>query len=265
MRRSSTLTDLALSALLLVASAACAAPVSQVAPRSTSVPSSRDTAEATSNPSPPPASPSQPAARESECDPHRSDTDLIASYTPIWRAMLAQKNGVSPADVDAAVPISFKSIERSEAGTSLVVRYRFALDWASVDVRDEVVVRVDSRHPYASSLGGKLDRWLSASEAATAAGTPSAPTTLARLPIGKHLKFTSSTAARAALSGSSHTKFDEDRVRVELAWPSDKAPSLFLTGVTPPLAPHEEMCEQVHLNLVTGEILRGKIACAMVF
>jgi hypothetical protein len=195
-------------------------------------------------------------------DRERTDADLIESYADLWRTMLAQKNGVSTADVDAAVTVTEKSIRRAEQGAWLVVRYRFSLDWATVDVRDELVVRVDSRRPHARSLGVALDHWLSASEVATAAETASAPTSLARLPIGIHLTFPSRAAARAALAGPSHATFDERRVRIELAWPSDPAPHLFMTGVTPH-AQKGDTCVYVHLDLVTGVVVRKDFVCGI--
>jgi hypothetical protein len=194
----------------------------------------------------------------------RPDEDLIATYTAVWQAQLAEKNGVAPADVERAIPVTYKSIKRSDSGTWLVVRYRFALDWATVDVEDEVVVRIDSRHPYATLFGQNVDRWLSASEAATAARTLAAPTRLARLPIGKRLKFASWNAAIAALPGTSRVKFDEHNVHIELAGFKDKTSNLYLIG-TVPLPGRKEVCLRARLDLVTGDVLRDDVNCGMVF
>jgi len=254
-------------ATFLTSAAACAplpappsvATIASPAPPAPSAPPSAR--EPTSSSTPAPASASPTAAA-----PEPTDAELIEKYTPIWRALLARKNGVTVADVDRGVSVATPTIRHdADANAWLVVSYTFSLDWVSMPARDQLFVRISSRGPLAAFFAGKTGRWLSEAEVE---GLPESrlglTNALTSLPFAKQLKFASRADAIKELPGTTGATVDDAMARILLARPEDASNDLYLEAKGGFVRGSKTDCLWARLDLVTGKIERSQSYCGPV-
>jgi len=191
--------------------------------------------------------------------PDASDAQLLATYTPVWKTLLAQKNEVAPVEVERGVAIQSSFIDHWGVATSVSVTYRVTVDWATAEVTDSMLVRVDAKGRKIAGFSGPVDHWLTADEIAKLAPAFGSQTTFTRIPLGKHLKFPSRAAALAALPGT-RSPAQDDRVICRVAYAGAAIGSfLFSSSVTLDFGRNE--CIAVTLDLVTGLSERNPEPC----
>jgi hypothetical protein len=216
---------------------------------------------ATSSSTPAPAS-----AAPTTTSPEPTDAELIEKYTPIWRALLARKNGVTVADVEHAISGTTTTIRHdSGANAFLVIKYTFSLDWVSMPARDQIVLHVDSHGPIAALFPGMTDRWLTEPELeALPDSRLGLATSLTPLPFAKHLKYASRAEAIKALPGTTGATVDDAMARILLARPEDASNDLYLEAKGGHVRGSTTECLWARLDLVTGKIERSQSYCGPV-
>jgi hypothetical protein len=193
--------------------------------------------------------------------PHVFEPELLERYTGVWARLLARTNGVGIGEIERSTKIVRRTLERWHNGTSMEVVYELTVGWATVQVRDAFLVRLDPLHG-STAEDLPLDRWLEPSDVERLATDPRSHTDISRLPLGKRLHFATRDAAIAALGGGARASFSPEAMRVEVARPQWPDPDLYLSagGV---IDEAKNQCLDVTLNLVTGKAERAPMPCAM--
>jgi len=220
-------------------------------------------------PSPPAAStlPSEPAATQSR----PSLLSLCASaepecqtYLPIWRELVIARSGIDASYFDAHVVPLTASIDAWNDGRSLRVRYRFAIDWASFEREDVMIVFIDpSAAPY-PSLGVPLGTPLDASQIARAADGGAWGTAITAIQRVDALRFRSQEEALAALraqpDGAALQAQEISFNRPGMLPRENGHPHLHARS---PESPTSDRCSRGMIDLVTGEMQVTVDACRM--
>lgn len=191
---------------------------------------------------------------------HEAQVARIKSYVGAWKALLAKRNAVGVAEVEKRITVTRVSIDKTASGASLSVDFAVSLDWAKVESRDSLLVKVDAGSPLAARVPGAVGRWLTAAEVVSLAERAPATADVADVALGKHLKFDSEAEALGALRKLRGEPFRGSKPTYELAWKGANRghiriyTNVFVEG---------NFCAADVVDLITGKSCRASLhSCA---
>lgn len=143
----------------------------------------------------------------------RTDQEMMAEYTRLWRSVLAKSSGISESALTPLLHADATEINTWNSGKTFRVRYTLRLDWLTIQREDRLMVWINESESAYRHLGLPRDTWLTGPDLNTVIARQVFDTALGRVDPRIKLAF-SSLAEAKSLVCTEHKLASLDRSEV---------------------------------------------------
>ncbi len=127
----------------------------------------------------------------------RTDQEMMAEYTKLWRSALAESSGIPESALAPLLHVDATEINTWNSGKTFRVGYTLRLDWLTIQREDKLMVWINESESAYRHLGLPRDTWLTGPDLKTVIARKVFDTAIGRVDPGIKLAFSSLAEAKS--------------------------------------------------------------------